>query len=183
MKQRLVTALLVLVMTLGFSGIASAILVTDLTPNVFESGGVWNYEYILSNSQISDETVWLLALEVGAPIYNILSPANWYVWQDGSTGVVEWDSEYDPDYANDIWPGNLLSGFSFQSNAGPGSLGYQLQGWDIENDDYGTINNGSTLAPIAATAPIPEPSTLLLLSTGLVGVVGFGSRKIRSRKS
>ncbi len=174
MRKRAVIVLLTLIMALVLTTVASAMLVI---PTVTETSGIWTYNYTVENSYLSDETVWLFAVDVGADVFDILSPANWYIWQDGTTGVVEWDSEYDPSYIYDIWPGNSLSGFSFQSNYGPGNLGYKIQGWDITNDDYGSINLGSTLAPV------PEPSTLWLLTTGLVGVIGIGRRKFKRRNA
>ena len=64
----------------------------------------------------------------------------------------------------------LGSGFS---GAAPADGMLSLYYWDSNNSD----NSGSITVDVSnGTSPLPEPSTLLLLGSGLAGLVGFRKR-------
>ena len=93
------------------------------------------------------------------------------LWEAGESLVIlESDLE---DTFGDDWPSEfgyfmVTTQFVWLGNGVPGS-----QTFEIYSPDY--LKSGYT-------APIPEPSSLLLLGTGLLGMLGYGGVKFNVKK-
>ena len=56
-------------------------------------------------------------------------------------------------------------------------------GLNYPTNTFGTYGQNGILIPnfsIATAAPVPEPSTLILLTSGLAGILGYGWRRKRA---
>ena len=73
--------------------------------------------------------------------------------------------------------GLLASSFDFYSAPGPG----QSPGPFLSAAHIQSIGDGDSgwIAPVGETEPVPEPATMLLLGSGLIGIAGFGRKKFK----
>lgn len=154
----------------------------QLTASVsFDAGsGLYTYSYTIKNRKASQQNVDSFYIEATGTILNPTSPPGWSFLEakTGQPATVSWSATELPDPLPavpadvriespfTIKPDKTLSGFSFQSPHGPGSVTYYIQGFtqwltgdfgeDISEEvleSYTFENNsktGTVSAPIAA---------------------------------
>jgi hypothetical protein len=128
-------------------------------PATIESGSLaGNYNTDFSNQPLDpmDATITNSGNEyIGPESYLLVKDGNatpaWYLfWLAAGTGSLGWDGKQTLEL-KDFWPG---------------------QGAISHVELFGTSSNGSG----GGGGPIPEPGTMLLLGTGLLGLAGVGRR-------
>ena len=178
MKQlyRLRGAAFAALILVGGTGTSRGDFLTTLAVQPTPTGGLFHYQYTLTNLAASDRPASLFTLDVaaGADLKSIVNTVGWDVtYAPGATSVI-WSSAFLPTGAtNDLAPGTF-GVFSFDSVYTPSSRAFSIFGFD--GTPFGGItNDGTVLSP----GIVPEPASLLLFALGAAALVG--GRALRAR--
>lgn len=135
-------------------------------------GGLFEYEYRLTNELGSDVPVGAFALDIPttADLQSITGPAGWDIDYTPTSLSVTWVSS-DPVF--DLLPGSSLL-FSFLSPLDADQRDYLVVGFGA-TDIF--TNTGRVAGP--SVAAVPEPSTIALLGIGALSLIGFTRRSRR----
>ena len=180
MKKKYLSMVLVGLLTFGAAVLANATVInytaTDLT-DVNPGEDLWQYSYIVSDNTFAADTGFTIYFDLG--LYDFLDPAP--TAPNADWDVLTWDP--DPSLPDDgaydayalVDNASLADIFNVSfvwigGTSGPGSQFFEV----YDGLTWSVLEDG-------ATTPVPEPATMLLLVTGLAGLVGSGMRK-KSKK-
>lgn len=77
------------------------------------------------------------------------------------------------------WTEQYLQFFTYKSRPSPGlwnDVFYGTDTWDVDGKEY-TFGDFGYIVEYESPAPVPEPATLILFGTGIVGLIGARIRK------
>ena len=135
----------------------------------------WQYEYTVTDNTFNADEGFTIWFDYG--LYDNITPeinsADWDVisWNPDLIFGTSDDGAYDALALAD--GASLADTFTVSCTWLGGSDGPGTQYFDIYDSSYNVIESGMT----AQNAPVPEPSTMLLMSTGLLGLIGTYRKK------
>lgn len=142
-----------------------------VTPTVTTAGSLFNYSYSITNLLPADVSIINLngLPQIDGAITNQVAPNGYQFTYDSGVGI----ASFLPD--NAFTSGSTVGGFSFSSAFAPSTVTFDAL--DIQGNSF----TGTTLGPVASSAPVPEASTLVSLGAGLLLLTAFTA--VRRRRT
>lgn len=159
--------------------ICSSASATAISYDVVNLGGnQWEYTYSVTNDTLGvDIEEFAVYFDVGSydNLVTTNTPIDWDPIAINPDPGIPDDGYYDVlALSTGILPSKTLSGFSVQfdylGSGIPGSQRFEI----IDPLSFSVLDSGQT---IAASQPIPEPSTFFLFGFGLIGLAGLRERR------
>lgn len=152
-------------------------------------GGLFQYDYTLTN--LADPTdpddagrdIWDLFVAVPeGTLTNLTTPSGWDLFGGGAgfdfLEAVSAIPGARP-VGTDIGPGSSLGGFTLFFSQAVGSLPFSVTFANPSGPETNLVYDGLSTAAVQPPSPVPEPGSLLLLTTGIGSLLAVGRRRRR----
>jgi len=149
---------------LMLSSTVHADVIVDATVSPIPGG--FHFDYSITNNESEDLVIVSIAGPAGDPLIGptLTAPGGFLTSYDSGLGVIDFIGD-----TSAFLVGMTTIGFGFDSAFSPVPTTFEaltISGQKIV---------GTTQAP--GGGPIPEPSTMLLIGSGLIGLAGYGRKK------
>ena len=151
---------------LGFLGTARSQVLVDAVVTFDSSASLFLYQYSVTNNGSADLAIITFGVAPGSDtVLSPSAPTGFLISFDPGVSLVSFTEDNDSGTPQTFAPGTTVSGFSFSSALGPGSVQFEAQ--DANGDSFFGVTS----------APIPEAGTSALLVFGAALLGGWFLRR------